>query len=391
MPPDKSINYEVEHDAETDTYTIKGVEVFQAGSWNGDAYGEDDLQAIVDADTDLHALVQPRVKVGHVKEDLSGTDKPAFGWLGPLTRVGGKILADLLHIPKALMDAIKARQYSRVSVELRLNYKHPETGKRYPMVLDALAFLGAAMPAIPTLKPVAAMTQEAGPRLLLFADTEEAGTKDVPASTDQSGRQDAKPSTADAKEGHVSDELKRQMEDLAAAQEEAKVAKAEAEAAKTEADAAREAVDEEKRRLHASKIDDGWKRILEEGKATPAEERAFKAVADNLKDATKLEFADGEKGTALDAHIASWMGRPSVKKSTEPKAAGTPEEKPKMDADDELMAFADALMEKRGISLVDALAEAEKQHPKKADEWRKQYAGSPPAGTHIVITEEEVR
>jgi hypothetical protein len=363
MPPDKSINYEVEHDAATDTYTIKGVEVFQAGSWNGDAYGEDDLQAIVDADTDLHALVQPRVKVGHVAEDLKGTDKPAFGWLGPLTRVGGKILADLRHIPKALMDAIKARSYSRVSVELRLNYKHPETGKRYPMVLDALAFLGAAMPAIPTLKPVAVMEQEAGPRLLLFADTEDAGTKAVPASTDQSGRQDAQPSDADAKEGHVSDELKRQQEELDAAREKVKADQA-------ATDAAREAVDEEKRRLHASKIDDGWKRILEEGRATPAEERAFKAVADSLKDATKLEFADGVKGTALDAHIASWMGRPAVKKSTEPKAAGTPEEKPKIEPEDAVMAFAEKVAKDRSISLADAMAVVEDGDEKLAGKYR---------------------
>jgi len=61
-------------------------------------------------------------------------------------------MATFRDVPDVLYDAIKAKRYSRVSVELQRGVTL--SGKKYPMVLTAVGLLGADIPAINTLADI---------------------------------------------------------------------------------------------------------------------------------------------------------------------------------------------------------------------------------------------
>jgi hypothetical protein len=50
------------------SYNLKGVEIFSAGTWNGDKYTVDDLHGIVEAFNETKGGVQPYLKLGHAME-----------------------------------------------------------------------------------------------------------------------------------------------------------------------------------------------------------------------------------------------------------------------------------------------------------------------------------
>ena len=135
---------------ENTVYDIDGVEVFRAGTWNGDKYTEKDLDDIVDAFNEIGRELKPYVKLGH---DGSGGDKmmpsggmPAVGWITALRRVGDKLLAKFSSMPKKIYELIQKKAYGRFSSEIYLNLEM--NGKKYPKALKAVALLGAATPAV---------------------------------------------------------------------------------------------------------------------------------------------------------------------------------------------------------------------------------------------------
>ncbi len=364
MADNQGVQYAYEHDAESNTYTIKDVEVFAVGRWNGDYYDDADLQAMCDADAELHELIRPRAKVGHAGGETAA-DAPAYGWLGKLRKMGEKIVADIARIPVELFEAFRTGRYARQSVEVRLNYKHPETGKRYPFVVDALAFLGAKLPAIPTLKPIAAF--ETGYKTVrLYKDNaqplvieQEAARTEPPA-----GAAAVEPRKEEGGSEMEEKELKAGLDKLA--EERAAFEKVQS--------AGREKMEQDSKRLLESRIGQMWSTILSSGHAKPAEEESFKAIARGINDSDKLTFADADgkrtEGTALDAHFASWMTRPILSQKTE-ASRGTPEEDKR-----DVVAFfqdeAEKVAEKRKISFADALGEVSKLHPDKYEEYHEQ-------------------
>jgi hypothetical protein len=126
---------------------IKGVEIFGAGTHNGDEYTEKDLDDIVSAFNTLD--YRPAVKVGHTK-DKPGS--PAYGWVQNLKRVGNKIHADLTDMHDSVVDAIRNKNYDRVSSEIYFNLKRG--GKEFRRALKAVALLGAEVPAVANLVPL---------------------------------------------------------------------------------------------------------------------------------------------------------------------------------------------------------------------------------------------
>lgn len=128
-------------------HELRGVEIFEAGEWNGDTYGVADLDEMVRAAQEVGFT--PPIKAGH--ED--GQGQPALGWVENLRRVGSKLFADLVALPKAVYEAIKQRRYDRVSAEIFWNLER--NGKTFPKALKALALLGAEVPAV-DLKPLSA-------------------------------------------------------------------------------------------------------------------------------------------------------------------------------------------------------------------------------------------
>lgn len=138
------------------TATIKGLEIFSAGKWNGDEYSDSDLDSMVSAFNQVG--FEPTVKAGHADGQESEREArkvfgaPALGYVDRIYRQGSKLLADFKDIPRKFADLIKAGAYKRVSSEVYWNYKRGE--RTFPRVLKAVAFLGADIPAITNLKAV---------------------------------------------------------------------------------------------------------------------------------------------------------------------------------------------------------------------------------------------
>lgn len=126
---------------------LNGVEIFKVGTHNGDAYTSEDIDDIVDA---FNALdYQPALKLGHDKSPGA----PAIGYISKLWRKGDTLMANFSDIPEKIFAAIKDKMFNRVSAEIWFNLER--AGKKYRRALKALALLGAEVPAVAGLKPLA--------------------------------------------------------------------------------------------------------------------------------------------------------------------------------------------------------------------------------------------
>lgn len=131
------------------SYTLDA-EVFAVGKWNGMAFSTDDLQGMVSAFESLREYLKAPLKFGHNDEQPMTDGQPALGWVDKLWVDGSKLMARFKDMPKVVYDAIKAKRYSKVSIELDIDVDHK--GKSYPYVLSGVALLGADIPAVSTLK-----------------------------------------------------------------------------------------------------------------------------------------------------------------------------------------------------------------------------------------------
>lgn len=129
-----------------ETYSVQGVEVFSAGTWNGDEYTVDDLNEMVAAFNETNQGVRPYIKLGHDdKQELLQQDGlPAAGWINRLYVLGDKLIADIIDIPKKIFELIQTKAYRKVSSEIYWNLKVGE--KLYKRFLGAVALLGTDMP-----------------------------------------------------------------------------------------------------------------------------------------------------------------------------------------------------------------------------------------------------
>lgn len=125
---------------------INGIEIFKAGTWNGQPFSEDDLDQMVKAFGSLG--YRPTLKLGHQKGDK---ESPALGYVKNLYRQGKTLLADFMDVPNKVLDAIKNRAYDAVSAEIYQNLSR--NGETYPKALKAVALLGDSIPAV-DLKPL---------------------------------------------------------------------------------------------------------------------------------------------------------------------------------------------------------------------------------------------
>ena len=111
-----------------------------------------------------HVGFQPTVKAGHAdgQEDEKQARKvfgaPALGYVKRLYRQGQKLLADIIKVPRRFADLVRAGNYSRVSAEIYWSYSNHD-GKKFPRVLKSVAFLGADIPSITSLKEIEALYQ----------------------------------------------------------------------------------------------------------------------------------------------------------------------------------------------------------------------------------------
>ncbi|TXH55071.1 MAG: hypothetical protein E6Q97_09555, partial [Desulfurellales bacterium] len=138
----------------SDLKSIRGVEIFAAGEWNGDTYTEQDMDVIVQSFQETKDKLRPFLKLGHSKEQslLKKDELPSAGFIDRIYRVGKKIVADFTNIPEKIYELIKRRAYDRVSSEIFVNMKIGD--KVYPYALKAVALLGGETPAVQDLNSI---------------------------------------------------------------------------------------------------------------------------------------------------------------------------------------------------------------------------------------------
>ena len=129
--------------------TLKGIEVFAVGKWNGMLFQSHDIGAMAQAFEDLKEVHKVPLKMGHNDEQPMTDGQPALGWVSALYVKGDKLVADFEDVPEVVAQAINSKLYRRVSIELSIDAKYK--GKFIPFVVDAVALLGADLPAVNTL------------------------------------------------------------------------------------------------------------------------------------------------------------------------------------------------------------------------------------------------
>lgn len=143
-----------------DTFDISGVEVFAAGTWNGDKYTVQDLQDMVAAFRETKDKIKPFLKLGHGNEQslLRSDELPSAGWINNLYIEGKKLKADFTRIPKKIYDLIKAGAYKTVSAEIFWNINI--LGKTFRRMLKGVALLGSELRAVTDLNDILALYSE---------------------------------------------------------------------------------------------------------------------------------------------------------------------------------------------------------------------------------------
>ncbi len=149
---------------------LDGVEIFATGEHNGDKYTEKDLDDMVEA---FNALdFQPALKAGHTEEP--GT--PALGYIANLRRIGQKLVGDLVDVPSEIYKQIRDKRFNRLSAEVYWNFER--AGKTYRRALKAVALLGAAVPGVAGLRPLAAAFAEIEAEVKFYDQPPNGGTMD---------------------------------------------------------------------------------------------------------------------------------------------------------------------------------------------------------------------
>src|SRR5690606_38081169 len=142
-------------------YTIRNVEIFSVGTWNGDKWTVEDLDKIVDAYNETKGTFKPYLKIGHneeqelAKEIAERDGQPAIGWISNLYRLGDKLYADFEDVPRTLFNLINKKAYRKVSVEIYLDVKIKD--EKFKYMLGAVSLLGADTPAVMNLDDILSM------------------------------------------------------------------------------------------------------------------------------------------------------------------------------------------------------------------------------------------
>ncbi|QNI06500.1 hypothetical protein GAN17_09465 [Mycobacterium kubicae] len=142
-----------------DLRTIPGVELVKVGRWEVSTgvfrVTKADLRSAVEAHQ-AGVLRKPVIKIGH-DGDERDTD-PALGYVDNLrlTDDGNTLVGDFVNIPAKLAALIPLAYPSR-SIEGKVDYYQQSADRTWPLIIDAVALLGATAPGISELKSLEAV------------------------------------------------------------------------------------------------------------------------------------------------------------------------------------------------------------------------------------------
>lgn len=152
-----SFKNEVTKKSFAELFAIPNVQIFAAGTWNGDSYSTKDLDEMVKAFDENKSRFKPFLKLGHDDDQklLQSDGLPAAGWINSIYRRGNKLFADFIDIPKKIFELIKNKSYRKVSCEIYSGVKVGD--KLYKKMISAVSLLGADHPAVDSLDDILSM------------------------------------------------------------------------------------------------------------------------------------------------------------------------------------------------------------------------------------------
>lgn len=228
---------------------------------------------------------EPAMTLGHVTK--SHNDKPAYGWVSGLRRVGDRLLARGKQISTDLDNLVKVGRYKKRSIGLRV----AENGKHY---LHHLAFLGSASPACKGLANIYDDNSDVESQKLFEIETEfnfKQGDEYVKTYTEEEVRNQIAKTERDTANRAKAEAKAEFDEELKTGTDKAK--------AEAKAEALKEFSDKEKRaeteRNYRSDIDSRIKKLFDDKKIVSAQVEPLRALAYSLQGSEDLNFSEKDK------------------------------------------------------------------------------------------------
>lgn len=137
---------------------MKFFEVFKAGNYPQGTFSEQDVEALA-SNYDPKFCEAP-ITLDHEQKG------PAYGWVEKLLAENGKLKACFRDVSPELKDLVQSGKYKKISVEI---YKEIEGRKPY---LKSISFLGAGIPQVKGMEPVAFKEGESETYIFEIEETE---------------------------------------------------------------------------------------------------------------------------------------------------------------------------------------------------------------------------
>lgn len=341
---------------DTETKDIRDVDIFASGTWNGDKYSEKDLQSIVDTFYETKAVLKPYLKIGHGERQklLDRDELPAAGYIANLKKVGMKLVADFVNVPKKIYELIKKKAYRRVSSELFVNLN--ANGKKYPLALKAVSILGGETPAVQTLDDILNLYAIGG-EAVVYKDAESTKECELDASqiteVHKMTLEDMtkKVATLEAEIKTLSEENATLEKDFQEAQDAKVKAEEEAKTEKEKADKAESENQQLKEEKKNSEINAKVRELVMAEKVTPHQGDILKEILKNVRMDDKVKsfkIKDKEFNT-IDEAIKEFIDAGDVDINTE--------EETERGETSEFVSKVEKHAKEKGISIKDAMLE----------------------------------
>ncbi len=161
--PEKGTEYISSHPgslAFAEMEEIEEMEIFRAGTHNGDEFVEENLEEIAANFAKLKSEVRPKLKITHSEHQKSLAGLASYGDVADVytKEVDGelRLFAKIKNVPKEVIAFIKEGRFPERSIEIYPEFKlgTKDGSPVYKNVLKAVALLGQEMPAVTGMAPV---------------------------------------------------------------------------------------------------------------------------------------------------------------------------------------------------------------------------------------------
>lgn len=163
------------------TASIEEMEIFRAGTHNGDEFTEKDLAEIADNFRILKDHVRPKLKITHHGDGDEQVTLAGLASYGDVVDVfinsensdGEKRLyCKVVNVPPAVLEWIRDGRFSERSIEIYPEFRvgAKKDSPVYRNVLKAVALLGHEMPAVTGMAPVRLSEFHENQRTICFTD-----------------------------------------------------------------------------------------------------------------------------------------------------------------------------------------------------------------------------